>query len=106
MGKLADKVTVITGGTSGIGLATAERFLDEGASVVVTGNNPGRVQSVPGRLGEDALGLTADVRSVSSLRTAFAEIECQLGGIDVLFANAGISRAVPFEQVTETDFDE
>ncbi|MDT5263845.1 MAG: hypothetical protein QOI90_471 [Mycobacterium sp.] len=106
VGKLADKVAVITGGTSGIGLATAERFLDEGATVVVTGSDPERVQSARERLGKNALSLTADVRSVSSLKTAFAEIQGQLGGIDVLFANAGISRAVPFEQVTETDFDE
>ena len=106
MGKLADKVAVITGGTSGIGLATAERFRDEGATVVVTGSDPERVRGARERLGKNALGLTADVRSVSSLKTAFAEIQHQLGGIDVLFANAGISRAVPFEQVTETDFDE
>jgi NAD(P)-dependent dehydrogenase (short-subunit alcohol dehydrogenase family) len=106
VGKLADKVAVITGGTTGIGVATAERFVEEGATVVVTGNNPERVRSAQARLGENALCVIADVRSVSSLRTAFAEIHRQLGGIDVLFANAGISRAVPFEQVTETDFDE
>jgi NAD(P)-dependent dehydrogenase (short-subunit alcohol dehydrogenase family) len=106
MPKLADKVAVITGGTTGIGLATAERFIDEGAEVVVIGRDPERVRSASERLGKNALLLTTDVRSVSALRTTFVEIHRKLGRIDVLFANAGISRACPFEEVTETEFDE
>ena len=104
--KLADKVAVITGGTTGIGLATAERFIDEGATVVVTGNDPERVQAAHERLGKGALCLAADVRKVSDLKTTFADIHREVGGLDILFANAGVSRALPFEQVTESDFDE
>lgn len=106
MPKLADKVAVITGGTTGIGLAAAQRFIDEGAEVVVIGRDPERVRSAAERLGKNALLLTADVRSVSALRTTFVEIHRKLGRIDVLFANAGISRACPFEEVTEAEFDE
>jgi NAD(P)-dependent dehydrogenase (short-subunit alcohol dehydrogenase family) len=106
MVKLADKVAVITGGTSGIGLATAERFIDEGATVIVTGNDPERVQAASERLGNTALCLTADVRTVGVLKSTFADIHREFGGIDVLFANAGISRARPFEQVSESDYDE
>jgi len=104
--KLADKVAVITGGTSGIGLATAERFTDEGATVVAIGHDPERVQGMRERLGKNALCLAADVRKVSDLKSTFAHINSEVGGIDVLFANAGISRALPFEQVSENDFDE
>jgi NAD(P)-dependent dehydrogenase (short-subunit alcohol dehydrogenase family) len=106
MHKLAEKVAVITGGTTGIGLATAELFVSEGATVVVTGQDPERVEGARRRLGESALCLTADVRSVSALMATFAEIHRKLGGIDVLFANAGVSRSQPFEQVSESDFDE
>jgi NAD(P)-dependent dehydrogenase (short-subunit alcohol dehydrogenase family) len=106
MPKLAGKVAVITGGTSGIGLATAECFIGEGATVVITGHDPERVQGASERLGKDAICLTADVRSVPVLKATFTEIHRILGGIDVLFANAGISRSLAFEQVSETDFDE
>lgn len=106
MHKLADKLAVITGGTSGIGLATAELFASHGATVVVTGQDPERVEAARQQLGERAHCLKADVRSVSALTTSFAEIHEQFGAIDVLFANAGISRSVPFEQVSERDFDD
>jgi NAD(P)-dependent dehydrogenase (short-subunit alcohol dehydrogenase family) len=106
MPKLAGKVAVITGGTSGIGLATAELFSSEGAAVVVTGHNADRLEQARARLGEAVVCLMSDVRSVPALRATFGEIGERFGGIDVLFANAGISRPSLFDQVTEDDYDE
>lgn len=106
MARMADKIAVITGGTTGIGFATARRFIDEGATVVVTGQDAERVRAAGQRLGTNARAVTTDVRSIDALRATFADIGRDLGRIDVLFANAGVSRPRPLEEVTETDFDE
>jgi len=91
--KLANKVALITGGTSGIGLATARLFIAEGARVALTGRDEtasGRVQAA---LGPDALVLKGDVRSLEDMRKIAAEARTKFGGLDIVFANAG--RAFP-----------
>jgi NAD(P)-dependent dehydrogenase (short-subunit alcohol dehydrogenase family) len=106
MPRLADKVAVITGATTGIGFATAQLFVAEGATVVVTGQDPARLEAARQQLGHKALCLLADVRSAAALKSTFADINDRFGGVDVLFANAGVVYPVPFEQVTEANYDE
>jgi NAD(P)-dependent dehydrogenase (short-subunit alcohol dehydrogenase family) len=106
MSKLADKVAVVTGGTSGIGLATAALFIEEGAAVAVIGHTSDRLESAAKQLGRRAVCINADVRSASGLETSFADINRRLGAIDVLFANAGVVNPQSLEQVTEESYDE
>jgi NAD(P)-dependent dehydrogenase (short-subunit alcohol dehydrogenase family) len=102
--KLADKVTVIVGGTSGIGLATARAFREEGAKVVVTGTDPVRLDDALREFGTAAV-LAMDVRNVNDIHRA-AEAVCEeFGKIDVLFANSGMGVAAPMGSVTEAAFD-
>jgi len=89
MSRLNDKVAVITGGASGIGLATAERFIAEGARVVIA-DCSGAEAGVAARLGASAMPFHVDVRSVDEVRNLFAFVEARLGRLDVLFNNAGI----------------
>ena len=105
MSKLNDKVAVITGGSSGIGLATAERFIADGAQVVVTGRDQKALDAAVAELGERATGIRGDVANLDDLDRLFAQVREQFGRVDVLFANAGIAPFVPFEAVTEAHFD-
>ena len=97
MSKLNDKVAVITGGSSGIGLATAERFIADGAQVVVTGRDRKALDAAVAELGERATGIRGDVANLDDLDRLFAQVREQFGRVDVLFANAGIAPFVPFE---------
>ncbi len=106
MGQLTGKRAVITGGTTGIGLATAQLFLQEGAKVAITGQNPERVEEARRTLGPDVLAVRSDAGSISDTENMIAEVGRAFGGIDVLFLNAGIAKFVPFAQVTEALFDE
>ena len=106
MGKLIDKVAVITGGNSGIGLATAQRFIAEGASVVITGRRQAAVEEALELLGPKATGFCGDVSNMRDLDALYAQVKERFGRIDVLVANAGIVSLAPFEQVTEAQFDE
>lgn len=106
MGRLAGKRAVITGGTTGIGLATAQLFLQEGARVAITGQNPERLDEARRTLGPDVLAIRSDAGSVSDTTAMIAEIGRAFGGIDVLFLNAGIAQFAPLDQVTEASFDE
>lgn len=106
MDRLAGKRAVVTGGTTGIGLATAQLFLEEGARVAITGQNPDRLDEARRLLGPDALVVRSDARSVSDAEAMVAEVGRAFGGIDVLFLNAGIAKFAPFGQVTEAFFDE
>jgi NAD(P)-dependent dehydrogenase (short-subunit alcohol dehydrogenase family) len=98
--KLENKVALITGGTSGIGLVTAKLFLAEGAQVVVVGSNAERLQEAGKQLGGQAELIQADVRSVDQIERAMERVQARHGHLDVLFANAGASKVAPLEAVT------
>ena len=104
--KLRNKVALITGGTSGIGLATAKLFQDEGARVIVTGVNPARLDEASRQLGSNVLVLRADLRVRSDIDDVVATIRDKFAHLDILFANAGVGFAAPLEAVTEKQVDE
>ncbi len=104
--KLQNKIAVITGGNSGIGLATAQEFKAQGARVIIIGRNPEAVKKAAQEIGGDTLGVTADVSRVADLERAFAEIREQAGHIDILFVNAGIGKFAPLAESDEALFDE
>lgn len=106
MGKLTDKVALITGGNSGIGLATAQRFALEGAKVVITGRRQEVLQEAVGLIGENAVGLCADASRLEDLDAMYRQVGERFGHLDVLVANAGVIRPAPGDQVDEKQFDE
>ncbi len=101
-----DKTVVITGGTSGIGLTTAERLLDAGARVLVTGRSKDALDAARERLGGRAVVLQSDVAAAADREVLAERVKGEFGSLDLLFANAGVTRHAPFEQVTEEQFDE
>jgi NAD(P)-dependent dehydrogenase (short-subunit alcohol dehydrogenase family) len=101
---LKNKIAVITGGNSGIGLATAHEFKKQGARVIIIGRKPDAVAAAAKEVGGDTIGLVADVSSVADIEKAFAQIREQVGRVDILFANAGIAKFLPFGEVTEEFF--
>ncbi len=105
MSKLYNKIAVITGGSTGIGLATAQRFITDGAKVVITGRNQEALDLALAELGKGATGVRGDVANLEDLDRLYAQVQKQFGRIDVLFANAGIAPFVPLEAVTEEHFD-
>jgi NAD(P)-dependent dehydrogenase (short-subunit alcohol dehydrogenase family) len=105
MKKLEGKISLITGGSSGIGLATAKLFLEEGASVAIVGQDPNTLAAAEKELGGRALALQGDVSKLSDLDRVFSKIKDRFGRIDVLFANAGIANFVPIQEVSESFFD-
>jgi NAD(P)-dependent dehydrogenase (short-subunit alcohol dehydrogenase family) len=106
MKRLEGKVAVITGGNSGIGLATAKQFRDEGARVAISGRSQKTLDEAAKELGQDALVVQADVSKLADADKLFAAVEKRFGKIDVLFVNAGIAKFVPVEQVSEEHYDE
>ena len=106
MSRFHNKVVVITGGNSGIGLATAKRFAAEGAKVVISGRSEATLEQAKKELGGEALAVRADVAKVADLDRLFHETHAKFGKIDVLFANAGVAPTAPLESVTEAHFDE
>jgi NAD(P)-dependent dehydrogenase (short-subunit alcohol dehydrogenase family) len=105
-GRFTDKVAVVTGGNSGIGLATAKAFAREGANVAITGRSDRTLKAAQEELGPEALVIQADTSRVPEIEAAMDRIRKRFDRIDALFVNAGIGRFVPFEAVTEEFFDE
>src|SRR2546426_696096 len=105
MRKLAGKIAVITGGNSGLGLATAERFVAEGAYVFITGRRQDQLDMAVRRIGRNVVGVQGDVSKLDDLDRLFATVRQEKGCLDVLFANAGLGEFVPLGQITEEHFD-
>jgi NAD(P)-dependent dehydrogenase (short-subunit alcohol dehydrogenase family) len=103
--KLSNKIALVTGGTSGIGLEAARLFREEGATVVIVGQNPARLQSAALELGEGVTALGGDLSSPAEIDNVIEQIRQALGRLDVLFANAGMGLAAPLEAVTEDQID-
>lgn len=106
MGRLQGKCALITGGTTGIGLATAKLFVAEGARVAITGRDPARLQEALASLGPDALGFVADVASATQMAEVGHKLREAFGTVDAVFANAGVFRAAPLEAVNDALVDE
>lgn len=103
--RLAHKKAVITGGTTGIGLATVRRFHDEGAAVLITGRTPDKVDHVVESLGAGAYGIAADSTDLSHLDQLATKAEAVLGRIDILHVNAGNGMFAPISDVDEALYD-
>ena len=106
MKRLEGKVALVTGGNSGIGLATAKRLKEEGAKVAITGRSQKTLDAAVKELGSDVLAIQSDVSKATDIQKAFEAVEKKLGKIDVLFANAGVAKFLPVDAVTEAHYDE
>jgi NAD(P)-dependent dehydrogenase (short-subunit alcohol dehydrogenase family) len=105
MSKLAGKIALVTGGNGGLGLATAKRFVAEGATVYITGRRQKELDSAVREIGAGAVGIQGDIANLGDLDRMFATIRERSGHLDILFANAGIAGFVPLGQITEEHFD-
>jgi NAD(P)-dependent dehydrogenase (short-subunit alcohol dehydrogenase family) len=105
MGKLDDKVAVITGGNSGMGLATAKRFVAEGAYVFITGRRQAELDKAVELIGKNVTGVQGDVSNLADLDRLYAAVKERKGWIDILFANAGVGGVSPLGEITEEHFD-
>jgi NAD(P)-dependent dehydrogenase (short-subunit alcohol dehydrogenase family) len=103
--KLTGKVALVTGGSSGIGFATAKRFIKEGARVFITGRRQAELDIAVATLG-GATAIRADSSNLADLDAVFAAILNEAASLDVLFANAGIAKRAPLGEIGEADFDE
>ncbi len=106
MKRLEGKVAVVTGGNSGIGLATAQRLHQEGARVLISGRDARTLDAAAGAIGTGTLAVQADVSKLADIDRLFTVAASELGKIDVLFANAGIGKFAPYESSQEAVFDE
>lgn len=104
--KLAGKTALITGGTSGIGLATAQLFQEEGARVAVTGRSAEGLARARESLGQDAVVLASDAGRLDDIETLVGDVGRLLGNLDILFLNAGLGTPGSLENVTEANFDD
>jgi NAD(P)-dependent dehydrogenase (short-subunit alcohol dehydrogenase family) len=104
--KLSNKIALITGGTSGIGLEAARLFRDEGAHVIIVGRDPARLQSITQDLGSNVTAFHGDVKKPADIESIVGKIREKFGRIDVLFANAGMGIAAPLDSITEDQIDE
>jgi NAD(P)-dependent dehydrogenase (short-subunit alcohol dehydrogenase family) len=105
MGKLEGKIALITGGNSGIGLATAKQFVNEGAYVFITGRRDPELAGAVKEIGRNATGVQGDVSNLGDLDRLFAQIKQEKGRLDIVFANAGAAKYGPFGAITEELYD-
>jgi NAD(P)-dependent dehydrogenase (short-subunit alcohol dehydrogenase family) len=105
MGKLDGKIALVTGGTSGIGLATAKRFVSEGAYVFITGRREPELATAVKQIGSTVTGVGGDVSKLGDLDRLFGQIKQEKGRLDVVFANAGVATYAPFGKITEEHYD-
>jgi NAD(P)-dependent dehydrogenase (short-subunit alcohol dehydrogenase family) len=105
MGKLAGKIAVITGGSSGIGLATAQRFVAEGAYVFITGRRQAELDAAVKLIGNHVTGVQGDVAKLADLDRLYETVRTEKGRLDIVFANAGGGELAPLGSITEEHFD-
>ena len=105
MNKLAGKVAVITGGSTGIGLATAQLFVAEGAHVSITGRNQSELDAAVQQIGKNVTSVQGDVSNLADLDQLYATVKQHHGHIDVLFANAGVGEIAALGEISEAHFD-
>src|SRR5271154_2029382 len=101
MHRLDGKTALITGGTSGIGLATAKQFVNEGADVFITGRREPELAAAVKEIGRNVSGVQGDVSNLADLDRLFAQIRKEKGKLDIVFANAGVAKYAPFGKVTQ-----
>jgi NAD(P)-dependent dehydrogenase (short-subunit alcohol dehydrogenase family) len=104
-GKLEGKIAVVTGGTSGIGLATAKRFVAEGAVVFITGRRQAELDRAAEEIGPNAVAVRADSSNLTDLDRLYSRVKMEKGRIDILFANAGIGEFATLGEITEEHYD-
>ncbi len=105
LGKLEAKVALITGGNSGIGLATAKRFVNEGAYVFITGRRKEELNAAVKEIAKNVTAVQGDVSNLGDLDRLFAQIKKEKGKIDIVFANAGVAKYAPLGEITEEFYD-
>jgi NAD(P)-dependent dehydrogenase (short-subunit alcohol dehydrogenase family) len=101
MKKVEGKVAVITGGNSGIGLATAQRFVSDGAYVFITGRRQQELDTAVNHIGKNVMGVQGNVSNLADLDRLYATVKEQKGHMDILFANAGVGQRAPLGTITE-----
>ena len=106
MKRLEGKVAVVTGGNSGIGLATAKRFLEEGAKVAISGRNQKTLDEAVHQLADGVLAVRADTAQLTEVEKFLTAVHKKFGKIDILFINAGVAKFAPFTETPEALFDE
>jgi NAD(P)-dependent dehydrogenase (short-subunit alcohol dehydrogenase family) len=105
MGKLKGKIALVTGGTSGIGLATAQRFANEGAYVFITGRREAELAAAVKRVGTNVTAVRGDVSNLGDLDRLYAQIKQEKGSLDIVFANAGTAKYATVGEITEEFYD-
>ncbi len=105
IGRLEGRIALITGGNSGIGLATARQFVNEGAYVFITGRREPELAAAVKEIGRNVTGVEGDVANLADLDRLFAQIKREKGKLDIVFANAGVARYAHFGTITEEHYD-
>src|ERR1700689_295675 len=105
MGKLEGKTALITGGSSGFGLATAKRFVDEGAYVFITGRRQSELETAADQIGRNVTGVQSDASKMADLDKLYATVRENKSKLDIVFANAGTGAFAPLGQISEEHFD-
>jgi NAD(P)-dependent dehydrogenase (short-subunit alcohol dehydrogenase family) len=105
MGKLEGKIALVTGGNSGIGLATAKRFVEESAYVFITGRREAELAAAAKEMGRNVTAVQGDVAKLDDLDRLFEQIRQEKGRLDIVFANAGVARYAPLGEITEELYD-